>query len=44
MFLTMDKNDNFNIITGDVVNAFPHATTMENLYDVAGEDFGERQG
>ena len=37
-------NENLNLVTGDISNAFIQADTHEKIYSVAGPEFGDREG
>ena len=41
---TIAMNENLNLVTGDISNAFIQADTHEKIYSVAGPEFGDREG
>ena len=41
---TVAINENMNMVTGDIGNAFVQAETKEKIYTRAGPEFGDRQG
>ena len=41
---TIAMNEGLKFVTGDISNAFVQADTKENIYSIAGPEFGEKEG